>query len=261
MEPYSIDARAYETYIGRWSSVVAREFLAWLDVAGHGVWHDVACGTGSLTNVILSTCDPARVDASDCDSARIDFVRHAIDDTRVRAVAGDATAIFAADATYDAVVCGLGFPQIRDTPAALGEFRRVVKPGGVVAAYLWDFDGDMQLLRYFWDAATDLTPGAEDDDDEERFAICHPERLRATWRDAGFARVAVRPIDARARFVDFDDYWTPFLCGDAPAQAHVRALDDVGRERLRDRLHASLPVASDGSIELAIRAWAVKGIT
>jgi hypothetical protein len=134
----------------------------------------------------------------------------------------------------------------------------VTKSGGTVAGYVWDFDGEMQLLRYFWNTADELDPGAESGDDE-RFAICRPERLGAAWRDAGFSDVAVRAIDAQARFRDFDDFWTPFLRGEAPAQAHVQSLDPVHRTLLRDRLRAALPIAGDGSISLITRAWAAKG--
>lgn len=254
------DASAYEGYIGRWSRVVAGDFLDWLDLAEHGTWCDIACGTGALAIAILERCAPTRVDASDPDEVRIAFARRTVTDPRARFVVGDALEIAADDDTYDAVVSGLGFPQIRDTQGALAEFRRVTKPGGIVAGYLWDFDGAMQILRYFWDAAAEFEAEAESEDDSERYAICNPDRLDAAWRAAGFSGVTVRAIDGRARFEHFDDFWTPFLSGDSPAQTHVQSLDEHRRSALRERLRAKLPIAHDGSIELVTRAWAAKGV-
>lgn len=260
MQSPSEDASAYEGYIGRWSRNVAREFLAWLAVPSKRRWYDVACGTGALSDVVLTTCAPESVDGSDPDRSRIDYACRTIVDPRARFRVGDGTKIDAPDDSYDALVNGLGFPPIRDTAAALAEFRRVVKPGGVVAGYVWDFDGEMQLLRYFWDAATAFENDAEDEDDAERFEICHPDRLAQAWRAAGFSDVVVRAIDAVARFENFDDFWTPFLRGDSPSQQHVRRLTSQARADLRDRLRETLPVASDGSIELLTRAWAAKGV-
>jgi SAM-dependent methyltransferase len=253
-------ARAYEGYIGRWSRVVAIEFLSWLEKPEHAGWFDVACGTGALTAAVLARCNPARIDASDLNPERIAFARETIVDARVSFTVGEGTTIAAADGTYDAVIGGLAFPAIRDTPAALGEFRRVSRPGGTVAGYVWDFDGEMQLLRSFWNAATELDAAAETSDDDERFAICHPDRLGAAWRAAGLDDVTVRAIDAQAHFVDFNDFWTPFLGGDSPAQKHVQSLDERRREQLRARVRDALPIAEDGSITLITRAWAVKGV-
>lgn len=254
------DARAYEGYIGRWSRVVAREFVAWLEIPAKAMWYDVACGTGALTSIVLATCAPTGVDASDPDETRIGFARRTIEDERARFFIGDGTQIAAPSDTYDVLVNGLGFPQIRETAKALAEFRRVTKPGGIVAGYVWDFDGEMQLLRFFWNAAAEFETDAESEDDSERFEICNPERLAAAWRAAGFSDVVVRAIDGRARFDSFDDFWTPFLRGNAPAQAHVAGLGERLRAQLRERLRTTLPIANDGSIELITRAWAAKGV-
>ena len=257
------DAIAYDGYIGRWSRVVAREFLAWLAIPTQSMWHDVACGTGALTSEALASYDPARIDGSDPDETRIAHARTAIVDARAHFVVGDGMQIAGAGDRYDAVVNGLGFPPIRDTVAALVEFRRVAKPGGTVAGYVWDFDGEMQLLRYFWNAAADLDAGVEDvtsDDGDDPYAICAPEKLSAAWTTAGFSAVSVRAIDAHARFANFDDFWMPFQRGDSPAQRHVASLDEDRRAHLRSRLHDTLPIASDGSIALVTRAWAAKGV-
>lgn len=263
MDAMAEHAAAYDGYIGRWSRVVARDFLAWLAVPTQGTWHDVACGTGALTSEILATCGPARIDGSDPDESRVAYARATIVDARATFVVGDGMHIAGADDRYNVIVIGLGFPSIRETVAALLEFRRVTKPGGMVAGYVWDFDGEMQLLRYFWNAAADLEAGIEDeesDDGDDPYAICAPEGLRAAWTAAGFSDVSVRAIDACARFSNFDDFWMPFQRGDSPAQRHVQSLDDSRRAQLRARLHDALPISSDGSISLVTRAWAAKGV-
>ncbi|HZD19456.1 MAG TPA: SAM-dependent methyltransferase, partial [Burkholderiales bacterium] len=137
--------------------------------------------------------------------------------------------------------------------------HRVVALGGTVAAYVWDYAGEMQLMRYFWDAAVDLNPGAQPLDEGVRFPLCHPEALAALFRGAGLQDVEVRAIDAPTPFRDFDDYWTPFLGGQAPAPGYCMSLDERSRERLRERIRAKLPIRADGSIHLIARAWAVKG--
>jgi hypothetical protein len=137
--------------------------------------------------------------------------------------------------------------------------RRVARPSGVVAAYVWDYAGEMQMMRYFWDAAGALDDAAQALDEENRFPICRPGPLEALFREVGLRAVAVRAIDAQTHFRDFDDYWTPFLGGQGPAPSYVMALSEERRIALREHLRARLPSAADGSIPLIARAWAVRG--
>ncbi len=94
---------------------------------------------------------------------------------------------------------------------------RAAKPKSVVAAYVWDYAGKMQLMRHFWNAATALDPAAYDLDEGRRFPICRPDPLRELFQSAGLRDVEVRPIDIATDFQDFDDYWSPFLGGQGPA--------------------------------------------
>jgi hypothetical protein len=128
-----------------------------------------------------------------------------------------------------------------------------------VAAYVWDYAGQMQMLRYFWDAAVALDPAARDLDEGRRFPICQPDALRSVFERAGLSRVRGRAIDVPTDFRDFDDYWSPFLGGQGPAPSYVASLDETHRAALRDGLRAALPVARDGSIHLVARAWAIRG--
>ena len=133
-------------------------------------------------------------------------------------------------------------------------------PEGIVAAYVWDYAGKMQLMRHFWNAAAALDPAAYDLDEGRRFPICHPEPLRELFQGAGLHQVEVRPIDIATDFQDFDDYWSPFLGGQGPAPGYAQSLSDERRAALRERIRAGLPFALDGSIPLVARAWAVRGV-
>jgi len=250
---------AYEPYVGRWSRLVAREFLDWLAVAPGSRWLDVGCGTGALSQTILHIAAPAQVKGIDRSDEQIAYTQAHVQDQRASFDVGDAQALPDQTALYDAAVSGLVLNFLPQPEQAVCEMARVVRSGGIVAAYVWDYAGKMQLMRHFWNAAVALDPSARDKDEGLRFPLCQPEALRALWTGAGFRRVEVVAIDVDTVFRDFDDYWTPFLSGQAPAPGYCMSLDEAARERLRERLRASLPHATDGTIPLVARAWAVKG--
>jgi hypothetical protein len=134
----------------------------------------------------------------------------------------------------------------------------VARPGAVVAAYVWDYAGGMELMRRFWDAAAALDPAAAELDEGRRFPLCREEPLASLFGGAGLREVAVRAIDVPTRFRDFDDYWNPFLGGQGPAPGYAMALGEDERAALRERIRAGLPAGPDGSIGLVARAWAVR---
>ena len=136
--------------------------------------------------------------------------------------------------------------------------KQVSDKGGTIAGYVWDYAGKMELMRYFWDAAVELDPGAAKLDEGTRFPLCRPEALENLFADAGLKGVEVKPIDIPTRFTNFDDYWQPFLGGQGPAPGYAMALDETVRARLRDRIRARIPVAANGSISLTARAWATR---
>lgn len=252
-------ADAYEHYVGRWSRLVAGEFLPWLAVLGGAAWLDVGCGTGALRETILALAEPARVEGIDTSAAYVERARDRLADARARFVVGDAQVLPQPGESFDAAVSGLVLNFVPRPDVALLEMARVVRPGGVVAAYVWDYAGGMQLMRYFWDAATKLDPAAADLDEGRRFPLCRPEALEALFSRTGLEQVKVRPIDVPTRFRDFDDYWSPFLGGQGPAPGYAKSLTEERRARLQDELRATLLLDADGSIALVARAWAVCG--
>ena len=251
----------YEPYVGRWSRLVAREFLAWLGIAEGSRWLDIGCGTGAITQAIIDRTDPATVLGVDPSPEFIAYAKSKVSDSRASFEVGDARAIPIADGAVDAVVSGLmlNFVPPAEQPTAAAEMRRAARGGGTVAAYVWDYADKMQLMRHFWDAAVALDPAGAEVDESRRFPICQPGPLEALFRDAGLADVEVRAIDVPTVFRDFDDYWTPFLGGMAPAPRYAMSLSEDQRAALRERIRAALPIAPDGSISLIARAWAVRG--
>lgn len=246
----------YERYVGRWSRAVAAEFLAWLAVAPGRRWLDVGCGTGALTRAVLDRAAPAEVLGIDPSPAYVEWAAAHVGDGRARFEVGDATRLPAGAA--DVVVSGLVLNFVPDPPAVVSAMRRAA-PDGVVAAYVWDYAGRMELMRRFWDAAVALDPGAADLDEGARFPLCRPERLASLWRQAGLQDVVTRAVEVPTVFRDFDDYWTPFAGGQGPAPGYAMTLDDDRRARLRELVRSRLPFRPDGSIALVARAWAVRG--
>lgn len=247
--------------MGRWSRQAAREFLQWLTAPPGSDWLDVGCGTGALTQSILDQTRPASVRSIDPSPGFIAHARSHVSGDRAHFAVADARALPFAAAGVAAAVAGLVLNFVPRPAHAVAEMARVTRPGGHVAAYVWDYGGRMEFLQIFWASATELDPAAGALDEGPRFPICRPEPLARLFRDAGLRDVAVRPIDVPTDFRDFDDYWSPFLGGQGVAPAYVMSLDVARREALRDLLRARLHIAVDGAIRLVARAWAVRGRT
>lgn len=214
---------AYDAYVGRWSRLVAREFLAWLPAARGATWVDVGYGTGALTEVILGATAPAHVRAIDRSFSYVLFARRRVSDRRAAFMVADAQWLPQQTESSDAAVSGSMLNFVPQPAAAVAEMARIARAGGLVAAYVWDYAGQMQLMRYFRDAAVALDPRAADLDEGRRFPICHPAALEALFRGAALEDVESRAIDVRTRYRDFDDYWRPFLGGQGPAPDCVRS--------------------------------------
>src|SRR5215203_2427504 len=134
---------------------------------------------------------------------------------------GDAQRMEFKQSMFDASVSLLVFNFIPNAAEALREARRVTKPEGPVAAAVWDYGGRMRMLREFWDAATEIDPGA-DKLDEKNMPLCRSGELSRLWRQGGLEQVEEQPLETKINFKSFSDYWEPFLLGQGPAGAYVR---------------------------------------
>jgi SAM-dependent methyltransferase len=251
---------AYEPYVGRWSRLVARKFLVWLAVPPGGRWLDVGCGTGAIAQTILALAAPSRVVGVDPSPAYVASARERVNDPRAEFEVEDAHHLQSAPASFDAVVCGLVLNFVAEPDRALSEMTRVARPGGTVAAYVWDYAEGMQMMRHFWDAAGELDPRAQELDEGRRFPLCRPEPLTDLFRAAGLDKVEVRAIHVPTVFRDFEDYWSPFLGGQGPAPGYAMSLGQEQRARLRERIRAGLLTNPQGEYHLVARAWAVQGV-
>lgn len=251
-------ARAYDVFMGRWSRIVARDFVRWLSPLPHHRWLDVGCGTGALTVAILELATPRQVCCLDLSDDYMSFARNSLSMAHCFVVA-DATALPAGAGSFDVAVSGLALNLVSAPVAAISEMVRVLDSGGVAAAYVWDFADGMQLFRLFWDAAAKLNPRAADLDQATQFPWCRPEGLRSLFEGAALEGVDVHSIEVSLQFAQFEDYWTPLLTGHGRVPGYVTSLSAAERSALQESLRAGLPTGRDGSIRLTARAWAVRG--
>src|SRR5215469_7969425 len=161
----------YESYVGRWSQPVAQEFLAWIAIPSHARWLDVGCGTGALIRAILADYHPSRVVGVDPSADYVSFAQAQLADPRVQVLNGDATHLLVRDEECNVTVSGLVLNFIPQPELALAEMARVTQTQGTVAAYVWDYSGQMQLMRYFWNAVVALHPEDRSQDEGQRFPL------------------------------------------------------------------------------------------
>jgi len=249
---------AYDAYMGRWSRLVARAFVAWLDARG-GHWLEVGCGTGALTANILASCEPSTIVACEPSASFVAHARERVVDPRVAFVVAGADALPSRTEGFDVLVSGLVLNFVNEPAEALATMRQRVRVGGTVAAYVWDYAGGVDLLRHFWEQAALGDANAAALDEARRFATWQAAHLKSLWEASGLVGVACETLTVATTFADFDDYWGPFLGGAGPAPSYVASLRPAARDGLEARLRACLPRSDDGSIRLQARAFAVRG--
>lgn len=252
------NAALYEEYVGRWSRQVASEFLKWLNMNSGLVWLDVGCGTGALSESILETRKPGKVIGVDPSESQIEYTRETIKHPGAEFYVSDAENLKVNDQTADVIVSGLVLNFIPDLAKAMIEFKRAAKDNAVIAAYVWDYAGKMEMMKYFWDAAAKLFDDAREIVEGVRFRICDPHLLADAFSSAGLRNTEVTLIDVPTVFKNFDDYWNPFLSGIGPAPGYYMSLTEANRKLLKKEIYGSLPIEKDGGIKLIARAIAVK---
>jgi SAM-dependent methyltransferase len=245
--------------MGRWSRRVAPSLVAFAGVTDGDRVLDVGSGTGALTVAVLGAAPTTRVVGLDVATPYLDEARERLGGERASFQEGDAQDLAFADDAFDKTLSLLAFNFIPDSRRALAELVRVTKPGGVIAAAVWDYGDGMRMLRVFWDEAVALDPASEPRD-ERHMPLCRSGELAELWAEHGLADVETSTLVVELSFASFDDYWAPFLAGQGPAGSYVAGLPDDHKQalerRLRDRL---LDDGRDRPLTLSARAWAVKG--
>jgi len=249
----------YDQWMGRWSRLLAQEFLKWLDIPARMKWIDVCCGSGMVTEAIVERSAPASVVGVDASAEQIRFARERRAHSNVTFKIGDATRLLFPDSSFDVAVCGLGLNYIPNPALALQEFWRVTRPDGTVAVYVWDYAQGARFLREFWDAAIGVDSEAASFDQAQRFPMCTQEGLRSLFEQAKLEEIDAHGLDVPTRFTDFDDYWEPLLTGQGSAPNYLATRDTQIRTMIRDRLSKTLSTNAQGAIEMPARAWAIRG--
>jgi ubiquinone/menaquinone biosynthesis C-methylase UbiE len=252
---FSVAAEAYDGYMGRYSRVLAPLFADFAGVEAGQQVADVGCGPGGLTAELARRVGGACVAAADPAEGFAHACAHRVPDADVRTAS--AAKLPWLCASFDTVLAQLVVNFLRDADVGVREMRRVVRPGGVVAACTWDYAGEMRMLRTFWDAALTLDPAAPD----EARVMSHsdPESLQGLWSQVGLRDIETAPLVVEVEYADFDDYWEPFLTGTGPGGAYCVSLDAGHQAALREHCFRSLGFPH-GGFTLTARAWAVRGV-
>jgi ubiquinone/menaquinone biosynthesis C-methylase UbiE len=251
------DGAGYERLMARWTGDAGTTFLDWLAPPSGAHWLDVGCGTGVFTELVIDRCAPASVIAIDPSPAQIELARTKPVARHVDFRVADAQTLPFPDGTFDIVVSSLVINFIADRPRALDEMRRVCRPGGVIAGYVWDFAAGRSPnspIRFgLQQIGVEPTPvpGAEDS---------RPEALTSLFTGSRLTDIATTIIDVTMPFSDFKDFWQSQTPSYHPIGKMIAALSDSDREKVLESVRAGLPAGPDGSVTHSARANAIKAL-
>jgi SAM-dependent methyltransferase len=257
------DGDGYELNMGRWSRRLALPFVEFVGLHDAPRVIDVGCGTGHLGAALVRAGAARQVRGVDLSPHYIEHARNHHTDPRLSFEVGDACALDAPDASVDAALALLVLHFVPRADVAIAQMCRVTRPGGVVAAAVWDVRGGWVANRLFFDTAAvlDAKAGERRARNYTR-ALTRPGELGAAWRAAGLHEVVEATLNIRMDYSGFDDYWAPCIGSDGPLAEYTRTLAEPERARLRDAVRAAyLDGDEDGPRSYAALAWAVKGLT
>ena len=251
------DGAGYERLMGRWSRRVAQPFLDWLQPAQRLDWIDIGCGNGAFSEEILTHCAPRSLLGIDPSPDQIAFARTRLANwANAEFSQGDAQALSAPDQSFDVAAMALVLAFLPDPLKGVQEMARVVRPTGLVAAYMWDMPGGGVPLRPLYRACVALGHGAQVPPSS---AISALEPMHQLWIDAGLQSVESRRIDITVSFADFDDFWESSSIPIGPQGQLLASLSAAQVAEVKDALRQTLPAAPDGGISYPAFATAVKG--
>ncbi len=252
------DGEGYEKFMGQWSRVAGRLFLDWLSLPKGLKWLDVGCGTGAFTETIQQTCAAAEIVAIDPAATQVACAqsRNTAQGAQFQVV--DARSMPFNNGRFDVAVSALVLNFIPDREKAVAEMRRVVRPGGTVAAYVWDFAGRRGTNQHLYPAIAELEgagqmPAALNADSTSQ------DKLKNLFDSAGLTHVVTRPIEIAVTFPNFDDYWSSNTGFATPVASIVKGLTEEKRQRLMQSVKVRLPTDGDGKIRYTAQVNAVRG--
>lgn len=242
--------------MGRWSRAAGEAFVDWLSLPQGLRWLDVGCGTGAFTQVIHDRCSPQQVDALDPAKDQIAYALRRLATPQVRFQIGDAQSLPFADNEFDIAVMALVISFVPDPVKAITEMARVTRPGGTVAAYIWDTHGRCFLQEPLRDALQALNVEVPRRVDPAKF---HPKNLQRLFISAGLSQIEHRTIEIVVSYKDFNEYWTAQTGLPNTVVQAVLKLGERDVERLKDYLRASLLIGKSRRIAYTARANAIRG--
>lgn len=256
------DAAGYEQLMGRWSKKLAPLFIEFVGLAKGEKVLDVGCGTGSLTFTLAKSADLGEISAIDYSPVFVEAAKRLNSDPRVKIQQADACALPFEDGSFDRALALLVLQFVPEAGKAVTEMRRVVRPGGVVAAVVWDHLGGMPGMRMMVDTVAALSEGGRQLRSHYFFQpMMQPGEMKRTFVEQGLADVTQTELMIRMDYQNFDDYWAPIATGEGPLGKYVTTLDVAQRARtdaaVRDAYEAGRP---DGPRSFAHVAWACRGI-
>ena len=254
---FAVPASAYDRFVGRYSYALCEALAEVAGITEAASVLDVGAGTGGGTRRLVELVGPERVTAVDPSEPFADALRERFPGADVRLASAESLPF--GDGEFDATLAQLVVNFMSDPEGGVAEMRRVTKSGGVVAACVWDYAGEMTLLSTFWAAAEAL---AGDDvraiDERREMRFRRGGELGELWRQAGLDRVEEGEIVVSAEYSSFEDLWEPYTLGVGPAGGYAASLDRGRQEALRDEYRRRLAVP-DGTFELSARAWYAVG--
>jgi ubiquinone/menaquinone biosynthesis C-methylase UbiE len=250
------DGEAYERLMGRWSRLVAKIFLEWLDPPKSLHWLDVGCGNGAFTEEVVARCAPATVMAVDPSDDQIAYASKRFVAKTAEFRVGDAQALPFGNGSFDIAIMALVISFVSDATKAVAEMARVVRPGGLVATYMWDVPGGGSPVTPLYAAMEALgtevpvrpNPGAS-----------RLETMRSLWEATKLETIETRVIRIPTTYSGFDDFWDSNAVHLGPQGKAIARMSSREREQLRKQLREQLPTSSDGRIVYESFANAVKG--
>jgi ubiquinone/menaquinone biosynthesis C-methylase UbiE len=249
------DSDSYERFMGQWSRAVGTRFLEWLAAPSGLNWLDVGCGTGILTGLILDHCWPAAVFGVDSQRAQIEHAKRQGFAQRVTMRVAQAEALPFSDQPFDVVVSALALNFITDRPRALAEMKRVARPNGMVAAFVWDFEAERSPS---WPLRAALRSMGVEVPEIPGTRASSISAFTGLFAQAGLDEISTTHIETKCGYPDFDAFWTAQTPSYSPTTRVIDGMWPREREELMARTRATLPKAENGQIEYNVTANAVK---
>ena len=254
---FAVPAETYDRFVGRYSYALCEALAEAAGLTASSSVLDVGAGTGTGTRRLVELVGPERVAAVEPTESFVEGLRVRCPGVDVRLAHAESLPF--EDGAFDATLAQLVVNFMSDPEAGVAGMKRVTRPGGAVAASVWDYPGEMTLLRSFWDAAAELDPdGVHAVDERTRMQFARDGELGELWRQAGLAEVEEGEIVVSGEYEDFEDLWAPFTAGVGPAGRYAASLDPERQEALKSDFRRRLAVP-DGAFTLGARAWFAVG--